>query len=147
MSNAKKPNPKPQSEGLSAPVDTDWRARLTHVAFVLAIGAYTGAALSGSETGRVIGFGITSLPVWLLASGLVAALFGVLVAPVAVRLRGLYLAIVTLGLVFLGEHVFREWTSLTGEGIRASRRGSRPAARATRTPRRTAASGRHVPAR
>jgi len=44
----------------------------------------------------------------------VAALFGVLVAPVAVRLRGLYLAIVTLGLVFLGEHVFREWTSLTG---------------------------------
>ncbi|SFR28631.1 amino acid/amide ABC transporter membrane protein 2, HAAT family [Lentzea waywayandensis] len=83
-------------------------------AFFLAIGAYTGAALSGPETGRVIGFGITSLPIWLLASGLVAALFGVLVAPVAVRLRGLYLAIVTLGLVFLGEHVFREWTSLTG---------------------------------
>ncbi|MEU0881717.1 branched-chain amino acid ABC transporter permease [Lentzea sp. NPDC005914] len=83
-------------------------------AFFLAIGAYTGAALSGPETGRVIGFGITSLPIWLLASGLVAAFFGVLVAPVAVRLRGLYLAIVTLGLVFLGEHVFREWTSLTG---------------------------------
>ncbi|GHH45130.1 branched-chain amino acid ABC transporter permease [Lentzea cavernae] len=83
-------------------------------AFFLAIGAYTAAALSGPETGRVIGFGITSLPIWLLAAGLVAALFGVLVAPVAVRLRGLYLAIVTLGLVFLGEHVFREWTSLTG---------------------------------
>ena len=35
---------------------------------------------------------------------------GALVAPLAVRLRGLYLAIVTLGLVFIGEHLFREWT-------------------------------------
>ncbi|TWP52290.1 branched-chain amino acid ABC transporter permease [Lentzea tibetensis] len=83
-------------------------------AFFLAIGAYTGAALSGDPDGRVIGFGVTSLPVWVLASGLVAALAGVIVAPLAVRLRGLYLAIVTLGLVFLGDHVFREWTELTG---------------------------------
>ena len=52
--------------------------------------------------------------VWLPASGLVAAAFGVAVAPLATRLRGLYLAIVTLGLVFIGEHVFREWSDLTG---------------------------------
>ncbi|MEV8443666.1 branched-chain amino acid ABC transporter permease [Actinosynnema sp. NPDC051121] len=83
-------------------------------AFFLAIGAYTGAALSGDPDGRVLGLGVTSLPVWLLASGLVAGLAGLVVAPIAVRLRGLYLAVVTLGLVFLGEHVFREWTSLTG---------------------------------
>ncbi|WP_033441636.1 branched-chain amino acid ABC transporter permease [Saccharothrix sp. NRRL B-16314] len=83
-------------------------------AFFLAIGAYTGAALSGDPDGRVLGFGVTELPVWLLASGLVAGLAGLVVAPIAARLRGLYLAIVTLGLVFLGEHVFREWTSLTG---------------------------------
>lgn len=62
----------------------------------------------------MLGFGVTELPVWLLASGLVAGLAGLIVAPIAARLRGLYLAIVTLGLVFLGEHVFREWTSLTG---------------------------------
>ena len=37
-----------------------------------------------------------------------------LVAPLATRLRGLYLAIVTLGLVFIGEHIFREWSDLTG---------------------------------
>ena len=37
-----------------------------------------------------------------------------LIAPLATRLRGLYLAIVTLGLVFIGEHIFREWTDLTG---------------------------------
>jgi branched-chain amino acid transport system permease protein len=83
-------------------------------AFFLAIGAYTGAAISGDPDGRVIGFGVTSLPVWLLASGATAALAGVLVAPLAVRLRGLYLAIVTLGLVFIGEYVFRNWTELTG---------------------------------
>jgi branched-chain amino acid transport system permease protein len=31
-----------------------------------------------------------------------------------VRVRGLYLAIVTLGLVFIGDYVFRNWESLTG---------------------------------
>jgi branched-chain amino acid transport system permease protein len=44
----------------------------------------------------------------------VPALVGLLVAPVAIRLKGLYLAIVTLGLVFIGEHLFRELTAVTG---------------------------------
>ncbi|MFG2005366.1 branched-chain amino acid ABC transporter permease [Spirillospora sp. NPDC048911] len=83
-------------------------------AFFLAIGAYTAAAVSGDPDGKVIGFGVTSILVWLPAAGLVAALAGVIVAPLATRLRGLYLAIVTLGLVFLGEHIFKEWDSLTG---------------------------------
>jgi branched-chain amino acid transport system permease protein len=83
-------------------------------AFFLAVGAYTAAALSGDPDDRTIGFGITFLPVWLLAAGLAAAAAGLLVAPLAVRLRGLYLAIVTLGLVFLGEHVLKEWKQLTG---------------------------------
>ncbi|WP_433336861.1 branched-chain amino acid ABC transporter permease [Spirillospora sp. CA-294931] len=83
-------------------------------AFFLAIGAYTAAALSGDPDGKVIGLGVTFLPVWLLAAGLAAAVAGVIVAPLATRLRGLYLAIVTLGLVFLGEHVFKEWDELTG---------------------------------
>ena len=83
-------------------------------AFFLAVGAYTAAAISGDPDGRVIGLGITFLPVWLLAAGLVAGAAGFLFAPLATRLRGLYLAIVTLGLVFLGEHVFKEWASLSG---------------------------------
>lgn len=83
-------------------------------AFFLGIGAYTAAALSGDPDGRVIGFGITEVPVWLLASGAAAALAGAIVAPLAVRLRGLYLAIVTLGMVFIGEFVFKEWSELTG---------------------------------
>src|SRR5439155_22733155 len=72
-------------------------------AFFMAIGAYTAAAVSGDPNGRVTGYGITEVPVWLLAAGLVAAAAGALIAPVAVRLRGLYLAIVTLGLVFIGQ--------------------------------------------
>ncbi|MEQ4304599.1 branched-chain amino acid ABC transporter permease [Plantactinospora sp. B6F1] len=83
-------------------------------AFFLAVGAYTAAAISGDPDGRVIGFGVTNILVWLPAAGLVAGLAGVLVAPLATRLRGLYLAIVTLGLVFIGQHVFSEWSALTG---------------------------------
>jgi branched-chain amino acid transport system permease protein len=84
-------------------------------AFFLALGAYTAAVLSGDpDDSRLLGFGITSLPVWLLASGLVAGLAGLLVAPLVARLRGLYLAIVTLGLVFIGEHLFKHWKQLTG---------------------------------
>jgi branched-chain amino acid transport system permease protein len=44
----------------------------------------------------------------------VAAAVGVAIGPIAVRVRGLYLAFVTLGLVFIGEYVFLNWTTLTG---------------------------------
>jgi branched-chain amino acid transport system permease protein len=83
-------------------------------AFFLGIGAYTAAAISGDPAEREIGFGVTNILVWLPAAGLVAGLAGVLVAPLATRLRGLYLAIVTLGLVFIGVHIFNEWEALTG---------------------------------
>ena len=95
-------------------------------AFFLCIGAYTAAVVSG-ETGDedLYGFGITFIPVWLLAGGAMAALVGLVVAPLASRLRGLYLAIVTLGLVFLGEHVFREWDAVTG-GVGVGRPAADP---------------------
>jgi branched-chain amino acid transport system permease protein len=83
-------------------------------AFFLAIGAYTAAAIAGDPDARTIGFGVSEILVWLPAAGIVAALAGMLVAPLATRLRGLYLAVVTLGLVFIGGHVINEWSSLTG---------------------------------
>jgi branched-chain amino acid transport system permease protein len=83
-------------------------------AFFVGLGAYTGAVLSGPTDGRVLGLGITEIVVWIPAAGLVAALAGLAVAPLALRLKGLYLAIVTLGLVFVGDHVFKEAKSLTG---------------------------------
>ena len=83
-------------------------------AFFFGIGAYTSAFLSGDPNGRTLGLGITNILIWLPAAGLVALLAGVLVAPLATRLRGLYLAIVTLGLVFIGQHIFGEWGEMTG---------------------------------
>ncbi len=84
-------------------------------AFFIGLGAYTAAVVgSDPERARALTLGITSLPVWLLAAGAVSAVAGLLIAPLAVRLRGLYLAIVTLGLVFLGDHLFKEATPLTG---------------------------------
>jgi len=71
---------------------------LGHAAF-LALGAFTTGVL-GAHLG---------LPFWALipAAGLVAALVGLLVGPFALRLEGLYLAIVTVGLLFLVEHLLR----------------------------------------
>ncbi len=93
-------------------------------AFFVGIGAYTAAVISGDPEGRTYGLGVTSVPVWILASGLVAALCGAVVAPIATRLKGLYLAIVTLGLVFLGIYVFTEWRDLSG-GLNVGREAAR----------------------
>ena len=78
---------------------------LGHAAF-LGVGAYTGAVL-GADHG-------VSAFLWIPAAGLVAALLGAIVGPLALRLRGLYLAIVTLGLVFIAQHVFFNTDGLTG---------------------------------
>jgi branched-chain amino acid transport system permease protein len=75
-------------------------------AFFLAVGAYTGAKL-----GEDLGW---SAALWIPLAGVVAGVCGALVGPVALRLRGLYLAIVTLALVFIGQHVFFNVESLTG---------------------------------
>ncbi len=100
-------------------------------AFFLGIGAFTAAVLGGVQgttpaldpvTGETIekvilaGYQLDMI-IWLPAAGLVAALAGLIVAPVATRLRGLYLAFVTLGLVFLGDHIFREAKLFTGGGF------------------------------
>lgn len=73
-------------------------------AFFMGVGAYTGAVLGGVATSSVWGW---SLPIWiwLPGAGIGAAIVGIIVSPVAVKLRGLYLAIVTLGLVFIGIHM------------------------------------------
>ncbi len=72
-------------------------------AFFMGAGACAAVYLGGSSGETTWGH---SLPIWiwLPGAGVAAALVGVMVSPVAVRLRGLYLAIVTLGLVFLGLH-------------------------------------------
>jgi branched-chain amino acid transport system permease protein len=82
-------------------------------AFFLGLGAYTAAVLGGEESRGVIGLGL-DMAIWLPLAGIVPAVVGLLVAPLAARVRGLYLAILTLGLVFIGEHIFKEADSITG---------------------------------
>ncbi len=73
-------------------------------AFFMGVGAVTATYLGAESGSQTWGH---SLPIWiwLPGAGIAAALVGMLVSPVAVRLRGLYLAIVTLGLVFVGVHM------------------------------------------
>ena len=75
-------------------------------AFFVGVGAYT-AVYFGGQKGW-------PLPLWLLAAVVVGGLIGGIVGPFALRLRGNYLAVVSLGLVFLGIHVFKNWESVTG---------------------------------
>jgi branched-chain amino acid transport system permease protein len=91
-------------------------------AFFLGLGAYTAIVVSSPTGERLLGFGIDNVLIWIPLAGLVAAIVGAIVAPLATRLRGLYLAIVTLGLVILGEHIFREARTITG-GVGTGRRG------------------------
>ncbi len=81
---------------------------LAHGAF-LGVGAYTASWL-GADQG---------LPVfiWLPGAGLVAALVGGIVGPIATRLRGLYLAVVTLALSFILNYVFEVWDGLSGGSV------------------------------
>lgn len=75
-------------------------------AFFLGLGAYTAGYLGGD-------LGLPVL-VWLPAAGILGALVGLAIGPFALRLKGLYLAIVTLGLVFIGEHLFLTVRAITG---------------------------------
>jgi branched-chain amino acid transport system permease protein len=86
------------------------------ITFFMAIGAYTAALLGGTPPTTPLdpqGFGLSFL-IWLPAAGIVAALAGALIGPVALRLRGFYLAIVTLALVFIGQYIFMNIAPLTG---------------------------------
>lgn len=77
---------------------------LGHAAF-LAIGAYSSTLLT-------LKWGI---PFWvsLPLSGVITALFGLLIAIPCLRLRGLYLAITTFAFAFCVEYVIIHWKSLT----------------------------------
>ncbi|MEX2562545.1 MAG: branched-chain amino acid ABC transporter permease [Nitriliruptoraceae bacterium] len=93
-------------------------------AFFLAIGAYTAAILGGSPDRGLVGYEL-DVWIWLPLAGLVPMVIGLIVAPLAARVRGLYLAILTLGLVMVGEHVFKEARPLTG-GAGVGRAAARP---------------------
>ncbi|MGH9213407.1 MAG: branched-chain amino acid ABC transporter permease [Acidimicrobiales bacterium] len=83
-------------------------------AFFVGVGAYS-AAYFGAERGL-------PMPVYLAVAAILGFVVGGIIGPFALRLRGNYLVVVTLGLVFLGEHLWDNWDSVTGGGTGTSLR-------------------------
>lgn len=75
-------------------------------AFFLGAGAYTGAYLGSNLH--------LTAALWIPAAAVVAGVLGAVVGPTALRLRGLYLGIVTIGLVYIGQHLFLNITTFSG---------------------------------
>ncbi|MEO3785747.1 branched-chain amino acid ABC transporter permease [Actinocorallia sp. B10E7] len=99
--------------GLTLLVGTAGQLSLAH-SFFVAVGAYTYAYLAGDPGSSDVG-GL-GLPSMLAAVAAVAAagLAGLLFSPVSARLKGLYLGVASLALVFIGEHVLKNASPVTG---------------------------------
>lgn len=82
-------------------------------AFFMGLGAYTAAILGGDAGTHTWGLGL-DLAIVLPAAGIVPAVIGAVVAPLATRVRGLYLAVLTLGLLIMGEQVFKMIIPVSG---------------------------------
>jgi branched-chain amino acid transport system permease protein len=81
-------------------------------AFFMGCGAYVAAR-----------YGVRSdlpLMVYLPLAAVVGAAVGAAIGPFALRLRGDYLVIITLGLIFAGDYLFDQWDTLTGGGAGTS---------------------------
>lgn len=99
--------------GLTILVGTAGQLSLAH-AFFLACGAYAYAFFAGEPSGTgVSGLGWPTVLAAIAAVG-VASLAGLAFSPVAARVRGLYLGVASLGLVFIGQHLLRNLVSVTG---------------------------------
>ncbi len=82
-------------------------------AFFVGLGAYSAAVVGGIPGGSTYSLGL-DLSIALVAAAVIPGIIGFIVAPLATRVRGLYLAVLTLGLLMAGEHLFKSWAKLTG---------------------------------
>ncbi len=89
--------------GLSLLVGIAGQLSLAH-AFFVAIGAY-GYSYLAERIPPVLA---------LIAAVLLAGLAGALFSPISGRVRGIYLGLASLGLVFLGQHILQNATGITG---------------------------------
>jgi branched-chain amino acid transport system ATP-binding protein/branched-chain amino acid transport system permease protein len=87
---------------------------LGHAAF-MAMGAYTTALLTKALAGIPF-FALTGLHIWLgiICGTVVAALSGIVLAVPALRVRGPYLAMVTIAFGWVVWKVLQEWVAVTG---------------------------------
>jgi branched-chain amino acid transport system permease protein len=102
--------------GLTLLVGVTGQLSLGH-AFFLAIGAYGYCYLAGGEpvpgVKTPVGLGLPPVLALIGAVGL-AGLAGLAFSPIAGRLRGIYLGIASIGLVFLGQHILLNAGGVTG---------------------------------
>ena len=101
--------------GLTILTGTTGQLSLAH-AFFAAVGAYGYCYFAGHATvgvEKVAGLGLPPLLAMVLAVAL-AGLSGALFSPISGRLRGIYLGIASIGLVFIGQHLLFNATGLTG---------------------------------
>jgi branched-chain amino acid transport system permease protein len=102
--------------GLNLLVGEAGQLSLAH-SFFIAVGAY-GYTLFASPSqpaggGDQVGWGLP--PIVAVALAVIAAgVAGLLFSPIAARLRGIYLGVASLGLVFLGQHVLVNAEGITG---------------------------------
>lgn len=98
--------------GLTLLVGTAGQLSLGH-AFFAALGAYAYAYLAGAPDGRDVGLGLPPLVALILAGG-AASLAGALFSPIAGRLRGIYLGLATVALVYVARHLMMNLDGITG---------------------------------
>jgi branched-chain amino acid transport system permease protein len=85
---------------------------LGHAAFI-GLGAFIAGYYGGGRIEEGIGYNL-NLFVYLGMAVVAGAVVGVVIGLPALRLRGNYLVIVTLGLVFLALYLWKKWTTFTG---------------------------------
>jgi branched-chain amino acid transport system permease protein len=98
--------------GLTLLVGVAGQLSLGHAAFA-AIGAYVYVWATSESTATLAGAGLPAV-VGLVLAVAAAALVGFVFSPVASRLRGIYLGLATLGLVFVVRHLLLNLDSWTG---------------------------------
>src|SRR4051812_20654374 len=102
--------------GLNLLVGTSGQLSLAR-AFFLAVGAISYTYVSGESGGiGIVKLGGLGLPplIGMIVGVLLAGLAGLLFSPIAARLRGIYLGVASLGLVFIGQHLLNTWDTVTG---------------------------------
>ena len=99
--------------GLTMLIGQAGQLSLAHAFFLLA-GATSYTVLSGpTDDPELVGFGLDP-GLSLVGAVAISTLLGVAFAPVAGRLRGIYLGVASLALVFLGLYIGQAAPSLTG---------------------------------
>jgi branched-chain amino acid transport system permease protein len=98
--------------GLTLLVGVAGQLSLGH-AFFAALGAYVYAWSAGAAGGQAAGLGLPPVLALVLA-GVIPAVAGALFSPISGRLRGIYLGLATIGLVFLARHLMVNLDTVTG---------------------------------